>query len=478
MGFNKFDLLSNAPKNFIFQHHSNKTNFGGVLTLVLLIISLIIFSYYLISFITEEDYSIQYIKYEYITSTEERDKKKNDTRYNPNIIFGFELRYTNWTSLPDDFVLVNLSNNQLIPRRGILNAKVTDFFLIGILYKCPDEKSVNDTDECESPIDIITLDERYQGFDVDHQNSTSPIHFMEGHHNFNSFMFQPEDILLLTETWENVKYNPESGFTKLWKSLQGIDIEQQKYIGIRRDRFDLRHLFVSYPYEDINGTKYRTISRFKYDVDFYHWDEYSRTKKSFLDLISSVFSLSLGVFNFLTSFLTGFYSNNFDNYKIVEKLLYDVKKVKKEKPTKIELTISSFKEDSLLEENEGDKDLNDEENIINENFGNENEDVHDIYESEKENRKKRILPKFRFIDFLFNNFYSNKTCKNIRQQIIAKYNDLITKYYSIETIVFNQIKMENLLKDYKWNNPDLADINNNELIIQLNNLISSYKVDY
>ena len=76
MGFNKFDLLSNAPKNFIFQHHSNKTNFGGVLTLVLLIISLIIFSYYLISFITEEDYSVQYIKYEYITSTEERDKKK------------------------------------------------------------------------------------------------------------------------------------------------------------------------------------------------------------------------------------------------------------------------------------------------------------------------------------------------------------------------------------------------------------------
>ena len=152
--------------------------------------------------------------------------------------------------------------------------------------------------------------------------------------------------------------------------------------------------------------------------------------------------------------------------------------MKKEKPTKIELTISSFKEDSLLEENEGDKDLNDEENIINENFGNENEEIHDIYESEKENRKKRILPKFRFIDFLFNNFYSNKTCKNIRQKIIAKYNDLITKYYSIETIVFNQIKMENLLKDYKWNNPDLADINNNELIIQLNNLISSYKADY
>ena len=44
----------------------------------------------------------------------------------------------------------------------------------------------------------------------------------------------------------------------------------------------------------------------------------------------------------------------------------------------------------------------------------------------------------------------------------------------MENILYNQIKMENLLKDYKWNNTDLANINNNNLIIQLNSLISSY----
>ena len=64
MRFNKLDLLSNAPKIFIFQKHSNKTHFGGVLTFILLIIILILFSFNLIIFIAEEDYSIQYIREE------------------------------------------------------------------------------------------------------------------------------------------------------------------------------------------------------------------------------------------------------------------------------------------------------------------------------------------------------------------------------------------------------------------------------
>ena len=92
MSFNKFDLLSNAPKNFIFQNHSNKTNFGGVLTVALLISALIIFAYYLIYFITEDDYSIQYARYLKILSQEEKEarrispiKRKNSLKENMEI---------------------------------------------------------------------------------------------------------------------------------------------------------------------------------------------------------------------------------------------------------------------------------------------------------------------------------------------------------------------------------------------------------
>ena len=60
----------------------------------------------------------------------------------------------------------------------------------------------------------------------------------------------------------------------------------------------------------------------------------------------------------------------------------------------------------------------------------------------------------------------------IDQQIISKCNEIISKYYSIEYIIYNLIKLENLFRDYRWNNPALNNYENNELIIELKNLIS------
>ena len=49
------------------------------------------------------------------------------------------------------------------------------------------------------------------------------------------------------------------------------------------------------------------------------------------------------------------------------------------------------------------------------------------------------------------------------------------KYYSIENLVYNQFMLENLLHDYKWNNPDFKSIKNIDLINQLKQMI---KTDY
>ena len=81
---------------------------------------------------------------------------------------------------------------------------------------------------------------------------------------------------------------------------------------------------------------------------------------------------------------------------------------------------------------------------------------------------ERVIPKLRFIDFMINSFYSDKCCKNSnRQQIISSCNDLVSKYYTVEDIIYNQIKIENLLKDYKWNDPKLKYIENNEFVTEL-----------
>ena len=41
MGLHRLDFFSNSPKNFIFQNASNKTNLGGVLTLIYIIFFLV-----------------------------------------------------------------------------------------------------------------------------------------------------------------------------------------------------------------------------------------------------------------------------------------------------------------------------------------------------------------------------------------------------------------------------------------------------
>ena len=47
------------------------------------------------------------------------------------------------------------------------------------------------------------------------------------------------------------------------------------------------------------------------------------------------------------------------------------------------------------------------------------------------------------------------------------------KYYSIENLIYRQFMLENLLKDYQWNNPDLNSIKNIELIYKLNKIIKT-----
>ena len=47
----------------------------------------------------------------------------------------------------------------------------------------------------------------------------------------------------------------------------------------------------------------------------------------------------------------------------------------------------------------------------------------------------------------------------------------MSKYYSIENIIYNQILLENLFKDYKQINKGIMTYENNELIIQLKDLV-------
>jgi hypothetical protein len=224
------------------------------------------------------------------------------------------------------------------------------------LYKC------NETDfECKIPEDYqyFIFGALYHGFVLDHQNGDSALHkgkdYMEYYLEIHS-----SDPFIFIYNWRTVKYNTDAGFKKFWYNLKGADPETLKDIGLTGYDTDSKSYQTLFKNESrliryYNETRYSAICEIHFNNDFNRWDEYSREKKSIFNALSSVCSLSLTVFNFLSFFLTGFYSNNFDNYKIVEKILFNVKPEKKEIKEKVELISLSEKTDSLLNGNEIEK---------------------------------------------------------------------------------------------------------------------------
>ena len=162
-----------------------------------------------------------------------------------------------------------------------------------------------------------------------------------------------------------------------------------------------------------------------------------------------------------------FYSRNFNNYKVVGKIL----DIPKEPIKKIELT-TKFKDDISLNEKETEENENMNDNnkksepLINKPSNDNNIKNSDI---NKNDDFSFTLDKLSFIDFFFNNIYLNSCKKRRNQEMINMVNDIIYKYLSIDSLLYNQMKLENLFKDYKWNNSMLNDIQNNPMIIKLKN---------
>ena len=92
MGLHGIDFLSAEPKSFIFHRSSNKTNLGGVLSLIYLLVFLGISLSYIVFYQLEDDYSIQYLYQEKILSYEESEEMKRNEKYNPFFTFNISLK--------------------------------------------------------------------------------------------------------------------------------------------------------------------------------------------------------------------------------------------------------------------------------------------------------------------------------------------------------------------------------------------------
>ena len=453
------DFFSESPKTYIFQKSANKTKFGGFLFLIYIIIMSFISISYILDYAYNDKYKVEYSRHlnfslnaQYI----------NDIDQSLDIDISFKFRILNQErdSLPEkDFEI--LYRGVPIKQNEFIKSKLSYLYGLKIYYKCEDKN-------CKPKITtrFFILEIEYSGFELFHQNDTHPPLQMNENKTFiyraNFNLNYPSTIFL---NWEAVKYKEENGVAKIFNLTK------------KDDKYDYISGYISSSswilnddIEDDKGDDLKLLAHVNLRMVNIGYIQYKRKKHGVLDVVSKVGALFSTIKVFFI-FILKYYSNSFDNYKLVEKILN-----KNNTNTKNEKNKKIFHLMEDISDNDNDKDnklLNKDDIPDNDNKLLIKKDIN--YEEDSnddENQEIRKLIKFSFFDFYFNNIYCKKFHK-IKQEIINLYNEISCKYLSVDTIIYNQMMLENLFKDYKWNNPSLNSIENNELVIKLKNLFNS-----
>ena len=457
----KLDFLSDSPKAFIFQKSSNKTTFGGFLTIIYILIILIIAFVYIYNYVANDKYIISYINYnkpitETIIDKFGLDKNPN---CNPTLNFTFYLNANN-TSLSKNFILVDMISGNLLERGKKYQYNISSLN-VGVFYNCSDKDcslQPEDKEIYEKGIMFYFYIVK-NTFSFNFQNKEEPI-TSNKFYNMDRYVLYPDFMQLVTDEWQIIQVKEEKGL---------LDY----YFGTKKDSFGGTYFKsdnIYRPYQIINTTEYKffkfsgvykKIFGYFSNNSFSNFAEYSRKKVSVFSLIANICSLALTIFNGFRFGFNFFYSEKFSNYKVIDNIL-----TSKRKPKQKKIIENKFdKSFPLLSINEM-KDVEIEEKE-------EEEETEKINQTIEKEEDVDSLPKYHIFSFIGNFFYCKCCKKNKIQANITMCNNIIEKYYSIENLIYSQFMLENLLQDYKWNNPDLNSIKNIELIYKLKQMIKT-----
>ena len=492
----KIDFLCEFPQVFIFQEERHKTNFGGILFLIYIIIMLIISSSYILDFIINDKFEVENLSIQNQTRFEDLEAIDAVDDYNPITEFRisvpvetyfeyFKLLYTDENNISH---VANLNEIYNYPSLEQYNFSGESFgfnfksrvsgFKAKLLFYCGKEDNCNDFIEFA---DIYENEQIFMGFEplfpkIEHQNPLKPI--------LDEDKFGQYELLYMlipqTEEYDYIyrvtKYKEKKGLSRIFDKLLGLKSEYfTGYLTLETNDFGDQKTI---PFD---GNYYRPLIDIVIKNPHDTYLEYKRNRKTELDVLSTISALFTPV-GLVFSIIYRYYAKKFNNYKIIENILSPKPKPKKLIKLK---SISEIKDSSI-------KDLKDDEKqeilikseIIEKTEDNNEENNKDKKDSNDNkldlDKKGIILPKYSFVQFLLNNAYcqccKRRIClrefnKYHQQDIIEICNSINMKYLSVNSLLYNQIMIENLLKDYNWNNSSLNNVKNNELILKLQNLI-------
>ena len=219
----KLDFISGAPKTFIFQQDSNKTNLGGLLTILFIIAMLIIIYSYIYEYFANDKYNISY----YYNEVHYEDEELNDL-YNNEKLYP-ELTYLLFSNEKAKDLIILDSNSKEIPLLEVRKEKVSELFFRAF-HKCKNETYCGSEDGADK-LNLFVLGMIYDGYFCDHQNPESPIKMKT---TYKYFPFTIEDrIDYYLFNWKIIKYEEESSFSGMFRSTKetygGVFTGTEKY---------------------------------------------------------------------------------------------------------------------------------------------------------------------------------------------------------------------------------------------------------
>ena len=471
------DFISGPPKFFIFQKESNKTNLGGVFFFIYIFIVILISIFYFYSYSQADKYTFSSndITDNFIFEDEEY-KRTKSSDFNPAYDFSFDLENYTGHNISSKFIIFDEIQYDRLERNKWYKRNVDEIQLL-IYYDCNPKNCSSITEDDLSPTFLTYfLSVNYKGPVLDHYGKYPISNIVDKLNNNYSYIkvaypFSFNIPLTYNIGWERILYNDQVGFLdKLFDKKK-----KNQYIG---GKFELSHkvlfnnFFNPYTfYEEFLNVK--LLGRIYIHSNVEKTTIYSRKEKSIIDALANICSLSLTILNAINIIFSNIYSKNFDSFKIIQKILDNNSM---ENPSHIELNSFLKEKNSLMPLSNDDINIKSKRKDTNTSYG---ESLKSDLIQNKENENSDNLdensikmPKLKLSDYLLNNVYSFKNWKSIKQEVITVCKEILLKYCSIDRLLYNQIKLENLFLDYKWNDPKLKYIKNNKEIYKLKKLLN------
>ena len=489
------DFLSESPNNYIFQKKIYKTNFGGFLFLIFAIIMITIAASYIIDYTLNDKYEIEYLKIINQIKNKDLVEMQKDPNLNPTLEFKVSVinspeqisnnfmffHYSDdgyYTGEKGKYIYHNDTNTTSLDY--YINSSVSDFELY-LTYFCGNDPNCG-IDETKNQEIILEF-----GIPLARMNHDSPNPFEKQrrriYHYITDFTIYRQNLF----EWIVIKYKEKKGISRIFDKILNLKSE---YIAGDVSPFGT-NIDDPFYFQSEQGYSFKVLALLQMGNYHLNYDEYRRRKISPLDVLSNISALFFPI-RIIFLFIYKFYSNNFENYKIIELILNKNNKVYKKINIKNDIQLNNNLKKFEGDENRQniginnsqisyplfDYDSDDNKFINNTSINDDINNYDDKTKDKQENNKERILPKFSFIQFFLNNCYCRKCCNrgNIfrhskQQQILNLCNTTIMKYLSVDSILYNQMILENLIKNQNWNNKSLYDIDNNENILNIKALI-------